>query len=582
MKLPKLIRNRASSDSVSEWQSHLLNALLNNTSDLIYLKDCKSRFLMVNSAMTKKFSQSNIDQIIGKTDFDFFSKEHAQQAFNDEQEIIRTGIPIIGKEEMETWFNKPISWVSTSKYPLYDNKREIIGTYGISRKITETKRIFDSVQKRIDTLTQPLAHGQNVSFEDLFNIEEFQKIQDEFSDATGVASITTKPDGSPITKPSNFTRFCNDIVRKTELGCANCYKSDSKLGSVNKEGPNIDHCLSGGLWDAGASIVVSGYHIANWMIGQVRDESQNDDKIINYAKTIGVKEEILIEAFHEVPSMSEKKFRYVAKALFSFANIISQTAYNNLLQARLISEQKETEARLLENQKKLKQSSFSKDRFFSIIAHDLRNPFNSIIGFCDILKNRIDNQDLEGSKECIEIINDSSEKVYNLLVNLLEWSRTQTGAMDYIPAELDVDNIINETVSLFTLNALEKSLRISIISSPGIKLIADKAMLSSVLRNLISNAIKFSNTGGLIKVSVTNRSEDVLFTVEDNGVGIKESDFKKVFDLESGYTTKGTKNETGSGLGLILCKEFVEKHNGKIWIESVVGEGSSFKFTIPI
>lgn len=582
MKLTKLLNRSKSLDTVIEWQFHLLNALFNETSDLIYLKDCNSRFLMVNSAMTKKFSLTDPEQLIGKTDFDFFCKEHAQQAFNDEQLIIRTGIPIIGKEEMETWFNKPISWVSTSKYPLFDDKGKIIGTYGISREITENKRIIESVQHRIDSLTQPFAEGQNVSFEDLFNLDEFQKIQDEFSDATGVASITTKPDGSPITKPSNFTRFCNDIVRKTELGCANCYKSDSKLGSVNKEGPNIDHCLSGGLWDAGASIVVSGYHIANWMIGQVRDESQNDENIIRYAKTIGVEKDVLIEAFHEVPSMSEKQFRNIAKSLFSFANLLSQTAYNNLLQARLISEQKLTEVELLENQEKLKQLNLSKDKFFSIIAHDLRTPFNSIIGFCDILKNRIDNQDLNDAKEFVDIIFDSSKKVYNLLVNLLEWSRTQTGAMDYNPAELDVDNIINETVSLFTLNAVEKSLRISIISSPGIKLIADKAMLSSVLRNLISNAIKFSNTGGLIKVSVTNRSEDVLFTVEDNGVGIKESDFKKVFDLESGYTTKGTKNETGSGLGLILCKEFVEKHNGKIWIESVVGEGSSFKFTIPI
>lgn len=582
MKLTKLLKNNKSSDSVFEWQSHLLNALLNETSDLIYLKDCNSRFLMVNSAMTKKFSQTNPEQIIGKTDFDFFSKEHAQQAFNDEQEIIKTGIPIIGKEEMETWFNKPISWVSTSKYPLFDDKGKIIGTYGISREITENKRIIESVQNRIDSLTQPFAKGQMVRFEDLFNLDEFQKIQDEFSDATGVASITTKPDGSPITKPSNFTRFCNDIVRKTELGCENCYKSDAKLGSINNEGPNIGHCLSGGLWDAGASIVVSGYHIANWMIGQVRDESQNDEKIINYAKTIGVKEDILIDAFHEVPSMSEKKFRYVAKALFSFANIISQTAYNNLLQARLISEQKETEVRLLENQEKLKQLNNAKDRFFSIVAHDLRNPFNSIIGFCDILKNRIDNNDLEGSKECIDIINDSSQKVYNLLVNLLEWSRSQTGAMDYNPTETDVESIINETVSLFTLNAVEKSLRFSMISTPGIKLIADKAMISSVLRNLISNAIKFSNTGGLIKVSVTKRTDDILFTVEDNGVGIQESDFSKIFDFESGYTTRGTKNEAGSGLGLILCKEFVEKHKGRIWVESVVGEGSLFKFTIPI
>ncbi len=187
-------------------------------------------------------------------------------------------------------------------------------------------------------LTQPLTDATAIAFEDLFNLDDIQRLQDQFARATGVASIITRTDGTPITRPSNFTRLCNDIIRPSEKGMANCRISDATLGSLSTEGPLVQPCRSGGLWDAGAGISVDGHHLANWLIGQVRDETQTEEKIRHYARTIGVDEELAAQAFHEVPAMSRAHFEEIAMALFTLANGLSATAYQNVQQARLITD----------------------------------------------------------------------------------------------------------------------------------------------------------------------------------------------------------------------------------------------------
>ncbi len=213
------------------------------------------------------------------------------------------------------------------------------------KKAVQAKRAEDALEKRILTLTQPDIE-ETVLFEELFNIEEIQQIQDDFALATGVASIITKPDGTPITKPSCFTRLCSDIIRKTKKGCENCYKSDASIGKPCLSGPVISVCLSGGLWDAGAGIIINGHHIANWLAGQVRNEAQNEDSMREYAKEIGVDETLFMEAYYEVPSMSQERFQHVAKALFTIATQLSKYAYQNIAQARSITEREKAEDKL--------------------------------------------------------------------------------------------------------------------------------------------------------------------------------------------------------------------------------------------
>jgi len=197
--------------------------------------------------------------------------------------------------------------------------------------------------------------SSKINIEEIIKLDELQRLQDLFADVHGVASIITQIDGTPITKPSNFTNLCMNIIRKTEKGCANCYKSDAELGMFNDSGPTIRPCLSGGLWDAGASISVGGKHIANWLIGQVRNTELNEQRLIDYADEIGVdKTEFMIE-LHKVPFMTLQQFEKVSKLLYAFANELSEKAYTNLQLSIEIAERKQadkeiaTRGRLIES-----------------------------------------------------------------------------------------------------------------------------------------------------------------------------------------------------------------------------------------
>jgi two-component system sensor histidine kinase/response regulator len=169
----------------------------------------------------------------------------------------------------------------------------------------------------------------------------------------------------------------------------------------------------------------------------------------------------------------------------------------------------------------------------------------------------------------------------NLLSNLLEWSRTQTGRIEYNPAFFELVSTINEVVDLLNDTAQQKSILISTILPQNIPIIADKAMLKTVLRNLLSNAIKFTNSGGEITISIEQKAGELIVSVADNGVGIKKEFIDKLFRIDYCYSTSGTDKETGTGLGLLLCKEFIEMHGGRIWAESKEGNGSKFNFSLP-
>jgi two-component system, cell cycle sensor histidine kinase and response regulator CckA len=223
-----------------------------------------------------------------------------------------------------------------SEKPTYEELKQRIQK--LEQAEFERERISVALEKRIVALTLPLDDTGVIAFDDLFNLDDIQRLQDEFATATGVASIITHPDGTPITRPSNFCRLCNDIIRKTKKGRANCYKSDAVIGRLSQDGPIVQPCMSGGLWDAGAGVSVGGRHIANWLIGQVRDATQTEDKIRAYSREIGTDESTMVVAFREVPSMSRERFEQIAQVLFTLANQLSTTAYQNVQQARFITE----------------------------------------------------------------------------------------------------------------------------------------------------------------------------------------------------------------------------------------------------
>jgi PAS domain S-box-containing protein len=245
-----------------------------------------------------------------------------------------------------------------------------------------------------------------------------------------------------------------------------------------------------------------------------------------------------------------------------------------------LTARKKAEETLRESEAKLSELNVQKDKFFSIIAHDLKSPFNSIIGFSELLMEQINENNYNGIDEYAKMIRQSSKQAMDLLMNLLEWSRAQTGRMQFKPENFDLVELVGENMMLFDLIAAQKAISISKVLPNELIIFADKQMISTILRNLISNAIKFTKEGGEVKISAKKRTKEILISVSDNGIGLAPERLEKIFRIDKSNSTPGTNNEKGTGLGLILCKEFVENHSGKIWAESEEGKGSTFYLTL--
>ena len=246
-----------------------------------------------------------------------------------------------------------------------------------------------------------------------------------------------------------------------------------------------------------------------------------------------------------------------------------------------IEERKKVEKALMESEKKLQEAITAKNTFFSIIAHDLRNPFNAVIGFSNFLKENLADLEKKEINEYAGYISDAANSAFNLLNNLLDWARSQTNMISYNPEKFNVAEVIESTLAILSGEALKKDIIVTNDIHQKVWTVADKNMISAVFRNLISNAIKFTSNKG--KVSIYSKLVNGFhqFTIEDTGVGIREEDIEKLFRIDSKLSTTGTAMETGTGLGLILCREFLEKNGGEIHVQSEVGKGSRFTFFLP-
>jgi two-component system sensor histidine kinase/response regulator len=359
----------------------LMDILMDNIPDRIYFKDLESKFLRVNKAMAKRHGLTNANLAVGHTDFDLFTNEHALQAFNDEQTIIKTGTPILNIEEKETFSDGAVTWAQTSKMPLINHEDKIFGTFGISRDITNRK--------------------------------------------------------------------------------------------LNEEKINL----------------------------------------------------------------------YVGE---------------------------------------LKELNATKDKFFSIIAHDLKNPFNNILGFSELLREEVRGNDLDAIEQYSNMIYSSAHQTFRLLENLLDWANTHRGQMIFTPESLSLGEIAAEITENLMQFADKKNIELKNNITEELIIPADRNMLKSILRNLITNAIKFTPKSGKIELTSAIKDGHIEISVQDNGIGMNATTREELFRIDVNHSTRGTDDEKGTGLGLILIKEFIQKHNGKIWVESEKGKGSNFKFTLPL
>ncbi len=252
-----------------------------------------------------------------------------------------------------------------------------------------------------------------------------------------------------------------------------------------------------------------------------------------------------------------------------------------LMILRDISTQKLAEIQIKNFTEKLKHLNITKDKFFSIISHDLRTPITGLLGYSELLSKEIETLDKDEIKHFAGNIAEIAKSTNTLLSNILDWSRIQTGRVYFSPQTTDIFNAVKRVLNLLAGAASNKNIAFDNKVEESTILYADENMLQSVLINLVGNAIKFTNAGGTVRIECEKNETGHHFQVADNGIGIDKADLQKLFDSDIIFSTNGTAKENGTGLGLLLCKEFVEKHYGKIWVESEKGKGTTFHFTIP-
>lgn len=286
---------------------------------------------------------------------------------------------------------------------------------------------------------------------------------------------------------------------------------------------------------------------------------------------------------HEKQLAEEKRTRYFLFALIGLTAVIATLIfyfYRSKRKSNLVLQA--ANDKITQQNIELQQLNATKDKFFSIISHDLKGPLNSLTSFSGLLINYFDSLSKEEIQTLAKDLDKSLKNLFALLENLLEWSRSQTGAIEFKPEHFDLTEVITQNIDLLAAQAGTKEIKLIYADAQPITVHAHKNSVNTVIRNLISNAIKFTPKGGTITVTAKPSNEEALISIADNGVGMSQEVINKLFRIDTKHSTKGTADEKGTGLGLVLCKDFVEKNKGSIGVHSEEGKGSTFYFTLPI
>ncbi|ASB49589.1 PAS domain S-box protein [Alkalitalea saponilacus] len=806
----------ANSADISCSPATLFKTLLNALPHSIYFKDLRSRIFLCNESMAKKHSQFNSEQeMIGKTDFDLFTQEHAEQAYRDEQKIIKTQKPLLNIIERETWANKQDTWVSTNKFPLHNEWNELIGTFGISVDITELKntqadleKAHRTLEEKVNERTKELTENQKKhqlitdnSFDIIMQIdpegrfiyaspkiktimgytpeeligepiidyvdsehkqELAQKFKDLLNGSTSklnIISARTKSGEkvwldisiSPVLidqKPDSFVCIARDITdtidannqlnllkRAVENSPVSIiitntngvieyvnskfieltgYSEDEAIGktpAIQKSG-KMDDKIYSELWETVSkgeewrgellnrkkngdlywelasisavknqqgdtthfiavkeditqeknrieerkaeearlksiiSMMLLNFDDENTLLKHVLEEAirltnskigfiyhyqeENQTFILNswskevmqqcsiieprttyelsktgiWGEVVRQRKAIMVndmKAFNPqrkgYPPGHAELTRFLSIPVFEKDKIVATVGVANKKEEYTTFDELQLELLMnsvwilvsrirINNELKNKNIDLlelnnQRDKLFSIVSHDLRSPFMALINLSQIINENYDTLSEKEIKEYLGLITDGSEKTFNLLENLLEWSKSKRGLINYNPTDINLTEVCNHIINNMNAQFKVKNIEVTAELTKPVFLYADKDMVNSIFRNLLSNAVKFSMPDGKIKITAKNKGKMVEVCVEDNGVGMNIDTANNLFTSESITSQAGSNGEKGSGLGLVLCKEFVEYHKGDIWVKSAVGKGSKFHFTLP-
>jgi len=650
-------------------EQFLVSAIMDNVSDHIYFKDTESRFIRVNKAHARRFGLNDPSEAIGKTDFDFFSIEHAQQAFDDEQEIIRTGTPL-NKEEKETHPNGPDTWVSTVKMPFRDVNNKIVGTFGISRDISMRKKaeydleaernllrtLIDNMPDRIyakDTDSRFIICNNALvkrmgksSHEEVIGKSDLDLLPGDLSKSYYEREQEIIRTGKPLIDHEESMGTVSGMIRWNLTTKVPFRDSNGKILGIVGIGKDITDRKRKETEVQVLSEITQGIVSTSRLDGLLKLIHNSLGKVV-YAENFFIalydyKTELFsfpyfVDKFDMAPapvsmmkSCSAYVFRSAKPFLYSeqgfeklrkdnevelvgypapsWIGVPLQTSKSIIGVMVLQHYEKENvysendvrfltsignqiaiaiERKIAEEEIRLKNElliviNAEKDKFFSIIAHDLRGPLSAFVAATQILTEDIQSMTLEEVKDIISSMKTDASNVYTLLENLLEWSRLQRGVMEFKPEKLNLRKTLINAIDTAAASARKKNIKIKIDLNEDIEVRADSHMIETIVRNLVSNAVKFTHSGGEVSVSAYLGKEDtIILKVSDTGIGIPGEILGKLFRLTEKTSRPGTEGEPSTGLGLLLVKEFVEKNHGKILVESEPGKGSVFTCSFP-
>ena len=603
----------------------LLRTLIDNIPDSIYSKDLDCRKTLANRAEVKYMGANSESEVLGKDDFDIYEHETASKFFADDSYVIQTGKPLINREEFVFQKDQPKKCFLTSKLPLKDQNGNIIGIVGIGRDVTEQKMAEEALHRSEAKQAKMVANiGDVIVIIDKDGINRYKSpnIKKWFGwDPEEVISESTWKNVHPddVEQAKAFMGcLMTDPGAKDSTQCR--YKcKDGSYKWIEFTGINLLHDpdiqgLLGNYHDiterkiAEEKLLISeqryrmlfersidAIFIVDTKTGKYLDANKAAEiltgKSLEELKSLitmdlaphgAVKRLERIVNENNVIDMGEVEYLRsdgtIRTALINTIPLNKGEAYGI---ARDISDRKQAEAEIKNKNEELTRANGDKDKFISILAHDLKSPFSSILGFIGLLNSNIRVYEIEKTERIIGLMDKAAQNTFNLLEDLLLWIRSQSGKIPFDPQILNLKSLCMDIFEIHSQNAFSKRISLNYSGSSDIIVFADPDMLKTILRNLVSNAIKFTNTDGCIDVKAVKTIDSIKISVSDNGIGMDTEFANKLFNVAETHSRTGTANETGTGLGLIICKDFIEKHKGEIHVESKPGEGSNFIFSIP-
>ncbi len=413
--------------------------------------------------------------------------------------------------------------------------------------------------------------GDEYNLTDLIDLETLQKIQDAFSDMSGIAAVITDVNGNAITKSSSVSDFCYKHIRSTEFGVSQCAKCD-RMGAEKaaKARATCAYFCHAGLVEFAAPIMAHGVMVGCIIGGQISTIPLEEEKLKAVAAKIGVDADKLIESAKDIRIVDKKTIEKVSTALFTIANVLSDVAYNR----------HQVNLKNIE----LKKSSSMKSDFLANMSHEIRTPMNAVIGMAEMALR----EDLTpAAREYIGQIKSSGQTLLTIINDILDFSKIESGMMDISNVEYEPMSVINDVSNIIMTRIGSKELELTVDVNPNLPsgLYGDNIRIKQVMVNLANNAVKFTKEGNVhVKVDFRKLDEENIelsISITDTGSGIKESDMNKLFRSFQQLDSKRNRNIEGTGLGLAICKQLVSLMKGKIHVDSEYGKGSTFSFVIP-